>query len=235
MQEPVDAPQVHEDAVVRDVLDGAPEDGALHQFRQGFLLELLALLLQIQPAGDDDVGAAAVDLYDSYPHRLPDHGVHVANGPDVQVRAGQESLDAGDVHENTPLGLVADNAVHVLLLLQALLDEPPGLHLVRPVLGQRHHALGVDDGLDIDLHALARTEPRNLLGGEFVYLDHPLGFIADVHDDPLGLYGDDRAFQDGAGLNTLKGIGIKFLELFVPKFHYRHILPYHEFDFSLHL
>jgi hypothetical protein len=61
VQEAVDAAQVHEGAVLGDVLDHAVED-ALLQLLEGLLLEALALLLQQGAAREDDVAARLLNL-----------------------------------------------------------------------------------------------------------------------------------------------------------------------------
>src|SRR6185312_14434258 len=97
VEQAVDAAQVHERAVVGDVLDHAVDDLTLFEI----LHQLLALLgpgfFQHGAAGDDDVAAAAIHLQDL--ERLVD--VHqrrdVPDRPDVDLRARQERRRAVEI------------------------------------------------------------------------------------------------------------------------------------------
>src|SRR5207302_3979592 len=90
----VDAAEIDERAVVGQVLDDAGEDRALLQLHEGVLLQLLALLLQEHAAGEDDVAALLVELDDLELELLADQLVEVADGPQIDLAAGEERLDA---------------------------------------------------------------------------------------------------------------------------------------------
>ena len=64
VQQAVDAAEVHERAVVGDVLDHAVDDLALFEVLHQLLALLGAGLFQHGAAGDDDVAAAAIHLQD---------------------------------------------------------------------------------------------------------------------------------------------------------------------------
>src|SRR3989454_722116 len=62
VEEPVDPAEVHEGAVIRDVLDGAVHELAFGEVRQGPLPALVARLLEQEPAGHDHDAAPLGDL-----------------------------------------------------------------------------------------------------------------------------------------------------------------------------
>src|SRR5256884_2484446 len=111
VQQPVDAAQVDEGAVVGDVLHGAREDHALGEHLERVFLLLLALLLEHGPAGEDDVAAAPVQLDHLCPDRLPNHRGEILDGPEVHLRAGEEGLHA-HVHRQAPPDELDDAALH---------------------------------------------------------------------------------------------------------------------------
>ena len=71
VEQAVDAAEVHEGAVLGDVLDRAHEDLALFEGLQGLALALGVLLLEDGLAGEDDVAALLVDLDDAHAELLP--------------------------------------------------------------------------------------------------------------------------------------------------------------------
>src|SRR5690606_35593184 len=109
VEQAVDAAEVDEGAVVGEVVDHALEDRAVLQLLEGLLLELLALLLEQDAAGEDDVAAALVELDHLEVELLADELVQVANRTDVDLGAGEEGLDAG-LHREAALDATDDGA-----------------------------------------------------------------------------------------------------------------------------
>ena len=62
VQQAVDAAEVHERAVVGEVLDGSLDDLALREVGDDFVTLLGAALFQHGSARDDDIAAPAIDL-----------------------------------------------------------------------------------------------------------------------------------------------------------------------------
>ena len=90
VQEAVDAAEVDERAVVRDVLHGPRERHALGEDFHRVLLLLLALLLEDGAAREHDVAAAAVELDDLGADLLADH-----RGRGSSPGAGRPASPAG--------------------------------------------------------------------------------------------------------------------------------------------
>src|SRR5713226_1985169 len=127
MQEAVDAAEVHEGAVIGDVLHHAVDDLAFFQVLHQLLALLGARLLQHGAAGDDDVAAAAIHLEDLERLRLVHQRTDVADRPDVDLRARQEGDRAVEVDREAALDLIEDDALDLLVGLERLLEAAPAL------------------------------------------------------------------------------------------------------------
>src|SRR6266480_2543556 len=203
VQQPVDAAQVDEGAVVGDVLHGAREDHALGEHLERVFLLLLALLLEHGPAGEDDVAAAPVQLDHLRADRLPDHRGEILDGPEVHLRAGEEGLHA-HVHRQAPLDDLDDAALDGQALLVRLRDRVPYLDLVGLVLREDDEPLGVFFGLEVHLDLVA--DPGELaVTVKLVDRDRALALVADVHEDLRGGHLDDAATDDLALLELAAG------------------------------
>src|SRR5207249_2153952 len=203
VQEPVDAAQVDERAVVRDVLHGARERHALREDLERVLLLLLALLLEDRPPGEHDVAAAPVQLDHLRADRLPDHRGEVLHGPEVHLRAGEEGLHA-HVHRQAALDDLHDPALDRQPLVVGLSDRVPHLDLVGLVLREDDQPLGVLLRLEVDLDVVADlgelAVTMKLLDG-----DRALALVADVHEDLRRGHLDDAAPYDLALLELAGG------------------------------
>ncbi len=155
VEQSVDAAQVHEGAVLRDVLHGAHEDLALLEGLQGVALLLGVLLLEDRLAGEHDVAALLVDLDDPHAELLAPEAVEVAHRPQVDLAAGQEGAHA-DVHRKPALHALDHAAGHDAALLIGALDVVPDLHLLGFFLGQDDVAFLVLGLLQEDVDAVAR-------------------------------------------------------------------------------
>src|SRR3989454_2901134 len=196
VEEPVDPAEVHEGAVIRDVLDGAVHELAFGEVRQGPLPALVARLLEQEPAGHDHVAAPLVDLDDLHGEGLADELFGVTHRMQVDLGAWQEGFYA-DVHHHPALDAADDPAFDNGLLFVDPLQVFPDLHLVRFLFGQDEVTFAVLAFLDVDRKSSAGCERGQLLGREFLGGNDPLGFIADVHDHRVLL---DR--QDGDRKST---------------------------------
>src|SRR6266403_2154145 len=121
VQQAVDAAEIHEGAVVGDVLDHAVDDLALFEILHQLLALLGAGLFQHGAAGDHDVAAAAVHLEDLERLRHVHQRRDVADRPDVDLRARQEGDRAVEVDREAALHLVEDDALDLLVALERLL------------------------------------------------------------------------------------------------------------------
>src|SRR5262249_20800224 len=123
----------------------------------------------------------------------------VAHRADVDLAAGQEGHGAREVDREAALHAAEDHAAHPLVVLEALLEQRPGL-LAAGLLAAQHglaalvlHALQVHLDLvaALDLGSLARR-------GEFLQLNATLGLEADIDEGGVAFDGDDGALEDTA-------------------------------------
>lgn len=156
--ETVHAAEVDEHAVVGDVLHLALEHLTLLELGDDLLLLLLELGLDESLVADDDVLVFLVDLHDLELHVLADEDVIVADGTHVDLRAGQERLDAEHVDDHTALGAALDVAVDDLVVLERLVDAVPAAGLAGLLVAETELAVLVLEGLDIDFNLVAFLE-----------------------------------------------------------------------------
>src|SRR6185437_15621637 len=150
VQQAIDAAQVDEGAVVGQVLHRAVEDCALFEVLKGLRAPCVLLLFEDFLAGDDDIAALLVELDDADIDGLANVRVEVADGTDLQLRAGQERLDA-DVDGDTTLDAADHGAGNRNLLRVGLLDGIPHAVTLRLVIAQQIAAfdlLAFDHDLD---------------------------------------------------------------------------------------
>src|SRR5690606_25017780 len=214
VQQAVDAAQVHERAVVGEVLDHALEHGTLDQLLHQRLALLGVLALDDGTAGDHDVVALAVEL-DELELQLLAFQVHrVAHRAHVDQRTGQERAHVADVDGEAALDLAADAAGDGFVLLEGFLELVPH-HRALGLLARQHglaeavleavqrHLDGVADG-DVDL-AFVVTE---------LFDRHDaFGLESGVDDDHVGADVDHGAADDGTGLE-LGQVGLALFEQF---------------------
>ncbi len=181
VQEAVDAPQVHEAAVLGDVLDDAIHHLALLEVLQGLALELLALFFKEGAAGQHDVPTLLVELDDLELEALPEVALKVTHGAEVNLGAGQEGLDA-DVDRQTTLDAAGDDAFHQFTTGAGGFDLVPDLQLLGLVLGELDGTFFVLQFVHIDIDGVAFFDGDGAVHfDELVSRDHALGLIADVH------------------------------------------------------
>ena len=161
--------------------------------REQLLAALGAFLLDQFAAGEDDVLPLLVDLDDLEVVGVADVLVEVLRREDVDLRGGQEGLDA-DVDEQAAfddgLDLAGDGAAFVADGEDAF----PVLLELGLLLGEDDHALLVFELLDQDVDLVADLDGFDVV--EFVAGDDAFAFVADVHEDFLGADFDDGAFDD---------------------------------------
>ena len=199
VEQAVEAAHVDECAVVGEVLDDAGEDAALFEGGEGDRLLGVLLFLEDLLAGDDDVAALLVELDDADFDLGADVAVEVADGANLDLRAGQEGLDA-DVDGETTLDAGDDHALDGGLGVGGLFELVPHLVTQRLLVADEVAALRLL-ALDHHFDGVADLE----LGGAVV-VEHllqrneSLGLEADI--DHHVLVGD---LDDGAGDDDLFG------------------------------
>src|SRR5262249_11972165 len=136
VEEPVDATEIDERAVLGEVLDDALDDLAFLEALERLTLELGPFLLDENAARNHDVAAVLVELDDLELVGLADEGVEVPNRTEIDLRAGEERLDpALDRDGEAALHALADGSLDELVLLAGDGDVVPDLEPVRLLLG----------------------------------------------------------------------------------------------------
>src|SRR6202040_48157 len=105
VQQAVDAAEIDEGAVIGDVLDHAVDDLALFEVLHQLLALLGAGLFQHGPARHHDVAAAAIHFQDLERLLVVHQRGHVANRPDIDLRARQEGHRAVEIDGEAALDL----------------------------------------------------------------------------------------------------------------------------------
>jgi len=182
----VDPVEIDERPEVHDVGYLALDDQAGLQAVEDLLALLLALFLENGPAGEHDVVARAVELYDL----AVDLGAHVlvevGDPADVHQRGGQEAAHP-EVDDQAALDDLDDRALHGLARLGRLFDAPPCLLEARPLLGHDQPAililLGQDEGIDLLSHGDLVMGIDRLADRQLVGRDDALGLVSDIDQD----------------------------------------------------
>src|SRR6266481_5080723 len=196
VQEPVDAAQVDERAVVGGGLDVAGEDGALLELLEGVLLQRLPLLLEQDAPAEHDVAALLVELDHLELELLADQLVQIADRTQIHLRAGEERLHA-DVDGEAALHAPDDGSLDELVALARGGDLVPDAHLVGLLLGEDDHARVVLARLEQHLDLVAGLDV-GLAVDQAEFLDRHLAFalVADVDDRVVLGDLDDAALDD---------------------------------------
>ena len=181
MDQTVHTAQIDEYAVRGDVLDGTLQDLTLLQTRHDDLLLRLKLGLDQGLVRHDHVAELLVDLHHLELHGLVHVYVVVADGLHVDLRTGQERLDAEYVHDHTALRAALDVTLDDLVLFEGLVHTIPRLELTGLLVRQRELAALVLGGLDVYLDLVADFQFGVV--AELGNGDDALALVADVHND----------------------------------------------------
>src|SRR4051812_16495769 len=156
VEEAIDATQVHEGAVIGDVLHHAVEDHALLQALDQLGALLRTRLLEDSAAADHDVAAGAVHLEDLEGLRAAHQRADIAHRADIDLAAGEEGHGAAEIDGEAALHPAEDGAVDALLRLVGLLEVGPGLLAPRLLTAEDDGAVAVLVALDEELDDVAR-------------------------------------------------------------------------------
>src|SRR5580692_4665726 len=209
VQEAVDAAEIDEGAVVGDVLDHAVDDLTLFEVLHQFLALFGPGLFQHGAARDHDVAAAAVHFEDLERLRIVHQRRDIADRPDIDLRTRQERHRAVEVDGEAALDLVEDDAVHLLVVVEGLLELAPAFLAARLVARQHGFAERIFDAVEKHLDLIADLEFRVAAGScEFAQRHAAFGLEADVDDGHVLLDRDNGALDDGAFLQIAAGEGL---------------------------
>ena len=193
VQQAVDAVEVDERAEIGDVLDGALADIAGGHLGEQFLAAFDAFLLDEFAAGKNDVLPLLVDFDNLEVVGVADVLVEILGRGDVDLRGGQEGLDA-DVDEQTAFDDGFDFAGDGAAFVANGEDAFPVFLELGLFLGENDHAFLVFELLDEHIDFIADFDGLDVF--EFVAGDDAFAFVTDIHEDFFGTDFDDGAFDD---------------------------------------
>ena len=199
MQEPVDAAEIDEGAVIGDVLHHAVDHLAFCEIGDDLMALLGAGFFEHGAARDDDIAAAAVHLQNLEGLRRLHQRGHVADRADIDLAARQESDGAVEIDREAALDLVEDNAFDLFLFLESLFELDPAFLAPRLVARDDRFAERVLDPLKIDLDLVADGKFAFAAGPlKFLEGDAAFGLQTEIDDGDVFFDRDDEALDDGA-------------------------------------
>src|SRR5580658_2510332 len=131
VKQTVEATEVDERTVFGEVLDHAGEDRPFFQVLKRLRAFFILLAFEQVFARDDDVAALLVQLDDHDLKGLALHAIEIANGPQVYLRARQESVRAKNIDGKAAFNAVNNHGIDWLLFVVGLLDLFPGVNALR--------------------------------------------------------------------------------------------------------
>ncbi len=150
-----------------------------------------------------------VHLEDLERLRVVHQGCDVANRTDIDLRARQEGDRAVEVDGEAALDLVEDDAVHLLVVVERLLELAPAFLAARLVARQHGFAERIFDAVEKHLDLVADLEIAFAAGScEFAQRHAAFGLEADVDDGHVLLDRNNGALDDGAFLQIAAGEGL---------------------------
>ncbi len=206
---PSTPPQVHEGAIVGDVLDHAFDDLLFLQrcHQRGAFLG--AAFFQNGTARHHDIAAAAVHLQDLEQLRLIHQRADIAHRAHVNLRARQEGHGAVEVDGEAALDAAKDHAGNAGDIVERLFQLDPAFFAAGLVTGQDSFTERVLNALKVNFHRIAHLDVGgDARHGEFFEGDAAFGLQADVHHGEVVFNGDDGALDD---LAFLGGLGFEAL------------------------
>jgi hypothetical protein len=209
VQQAVQTVEVHERAVVGDVLDDAAADDAGLDLLEELATAFAALFFDEFATGDDEVLLLLVDLDDLEVEGLAHELFEALGRVDVDLGGRHERVDAdGDDEASLDDGL--DAALDDGAFLAIGFDALPLADLLGAIVGDGRGAVLVLELLEVDLELHADLDLGHV--GELGLGDESLGLAADVHDDEL-VFADlgDRGGDHGVLLERAE---IRFGEQF---------------------
>src|SRR5262245_54170445 len=203
MQQSVNASEIHERAVVGDVLHDTIDHLTFFKILHQLLSLLGARLFEYRAARDDDVAAPAIHLQDLKLLRHIHQWSHIADRADVDLGPRKEGHGAIKIDREAALHLIEDDPLNLLAAVEGFLQFAPAFLASRFVARQHGFAERVLDPLEIDFNLIADLEIGLPSGsGEFAQRHASLGLQTDVDDGEFLFDADDPSFDDGTFLHV---------------------------------
>jgi len=196
MEQAVDASQIDEGPVVGDVLDHALHDLAFLEGLERARLLLAHGFLEDGLARQHDVAPLLVHLDDAHFEFFAAQAVQVADGAQVDLRAGQEGAHA-DIDRQAALDALDHAALDGLALAVGALDVVPDLHALGLLAREHDVAVGILGLLQENVDLVADLDvDLALVVLELLQGYDALGLEADVDDHAAGRDGDHPSLDD---------------------------------------
>ena len=191
VQEAIDPAQIHERAVVGDVLHHALHDGAFLQRLEELLAFHAGGLFHDGAARHDHVVALAVELDHLELELFVLEVRGVLDGAQVHERAGQEGADAVHHDGEATLHLAGDDALDDGAVGERIVEARPCRELLRLVARELGGAESVFERFDGDGDEITDGDlDLAAVVLEFFRGDRALRLEAGVHDHDVGVYRD---------------------------------------------
>ena len=196
MEKSVYAAEIDERTEIGDVLDDALADLADFHFLEKCGSAILAGLFEELASGNDDILAVLIDLEDLEVIFFADELVHVLDGADINLGAGEERLDAVEVDDDTAFDTVFHESLDDAAFAVFGCDLFPGLDEV--CLGETdlRHIIFILDRFEENVHIVADLSFTPV--SEFCAGDKAFRLVADVYESTVLSFLDNFAGNDGA-------------------------------------
>src|SRR5688572_11553186 len=194
VQQAVDATQIHECAVVGEVLDGALEHGAFLQVVHERAALGGELLLDDRATRNDNVVALLVELDDLELERLAFEIGGVTHGTDIDERTGKERTDVVDLDGEATLHATGNGTGDDFRLVERLFEAGPGARALGLLAGEARFTGAVFHRVERDFNAVASLDlDLTTFVLELFERDDRFGLQAHVDHDHVIANIDDEA------------------------------------------
>src|SRR5262245_17236349 len=203
MQQPVNAAEIHERAVVGDVFHDTIDHLTFFKILHQLLSLFGACFFEHRTARDDDVAAAAIHLQDLKLLRHIHQRSHIADRTDINLGPGKEGHGAIKIDSEAALDLIEDDPLNLLATVEGFLQLAPAFLASRFVARQHGFAERVLNSLEIDFDLITDLEiglPSR--SGEFAQRYASLRFKTNVDNGEFLFDADDFSFDDGTFLHV---------------------------------
>src|SRR5438105_1364551 len=198
VQEPVDAAEIDEGAVIGDVLHHAVDHLPFCEVGDDLIALLGAGFLEHGAAGDDDIAPATVHFQDLEGLRRLHQRRYVADRADIDLTARQKRYGAVEIDGEAALDLVEDDAFDLFLFLEGLFELDPAFLAPRLVARNDRLAERVLDPLKINLDLVADGELAFAPGPlKFLERNAAFGLQTEIDDGDLFRQRDDAPLDNG--------------------------------------
>ena len=206
VQQAVDAAEIHESAVVGQVLDDTLDDVAFLQLLEQRLALRGVFLFDDGAPRDDHVVAPLVELDDLKLEALAFEIGRIADRTNVHQRTRQERADVVDLDRKTALDATVDHAFDHFTLLERTFELGPGPRPDRLLAREPRLAKTVLDGVQrhFDLVADGNLTVAKIVL-ELIDRDDGLGLEACTDDDDIVVDCHNGPGNDGTGFYLLTG------------------------------